>query len=97
LRSRALGLVERPSLPELAKRESGKLAPVDSRPVYRGNGTWQDYPVYHRESFLLGDRFDGPAVINEHTSTTVMHEGDTAVVGRLGEIQITLAKEDDRG
>jgi N-methylhydantoinase A len=97
LRSRALGLVERPSLPELGKRESGELAPVDSRPVYRGNGTWQDYPVYHRESFLLGDRIEGPAVINEHTSTTVMHAGDTAVVGRLGEIQITLAKEDDRG
>jgi N-methylhydantoinase A len=97
LRTRALGRVERPSLPELGKRETGALQPAGHRPVYRGGGTWQDYPLYHRESFRQGDRIGGPAVINEHTSTTVLHEGDTAVVGRLGEIQITLAKEDSRG
>jgi N-methylhydantoinase A len=97
LRSRALGLVERPSLPELAKRESGEVVPVESRPVYRGGGEWLDYPVYHRDSFQAGDRIEGPAVINEHTSTTVMHRGDTALVGRLGELQIIIAKEKDRG
>lgn len=97
LRYRVLGLVDRPNLPELDKRSGETLVPTGNRPVYQTDGTQRPYSLYHREELRYGDRLDGPAVVNEHTSTTVMHEGDIALIGRLGEIQITVAKERHHG
>jgi N-methylhydantoinase A len=34
----------------------------------------------------------GPAVVGEHTGTTVLHAGDAAVIGAYGEIVITIAR-----
>ena len=46
--------------------------------------------VYVRERLLAGDELAGPAVIVEHTATTVMHRGHRLVVGDHGELIITL-------
>ncbi len=97
LRSRSIGLVERPQLPLLAERDSGELVPFAHRDVYQESGSRVSYKVYDRDHLRAGDRFNGPAVIVEHTSTTVMHSGDTATVGQLGEIIISVAKETNRG
>jgi N-methylhydantoinase A len=65
------GLIERPELPKLAKR--GGVTPVRKaiRPVFF-NGTFHDTPVYDRTSLLPGFRIDGPAVVQEFGSTTVV-------------------------
>jgi N-methylhydantoinase A len=97
LRSRAIGVVERPRLPEVAEREGDELTPIASREVVQSDGARIPYQVYDRSHFRFGDRIEGPAIIVEHTSTTVMHTGDTAEVGRVGEIVITLAEEPNHG
>jgi N-methylhydantoinase A len=97
LRSRAIGVVERPRLPEVAERDGDELTPIASREVVQSDGTRIPYQVYDRSHFRFGDRIEGPAIIVEHTSTTVMHTGDTAEVGRVGEIVITLAEEPNHG
>lgn len=97
LRSRAVGVVERPRLPEVPEREGDVLTPIASRGVVQPDGSRTPYQVYDRSHFRFGDRIEGPAIIVEHTSTTVMHTGDTAEVGRVGEIVITLAEETNRG
>lgn len=93
LRTRAIGVVERPELSPVATRGHDKLLPVAYRSVYQGDGKRRDYAVYHRDAFRFGDRIVGPAVVNEHTSTTVLHQGATAVVGRLGELHIAIEGE----
>lgn len=93
LRLSAYGSVDQPQLPEIAKRTSGTLTPTSQRNVYLGNGKSEAYSVYHRDDFCFGDTFSGPAVINEHTGTTVMHAGDEARIGSYGEIVISLRKE----
>jgi len=45
-------------------------------------------PVWDRASLPVGFRIFGPAIIEEYSATTVLLPGDTAVIGRLGEISI---------
>jgi N-methylhydantoinase A len=52
-----------------------------------------EYARYARESLLAGDEIDGPAVISEHTATTVIHAGDRLRVGGRGELIITVRAE----
>ena len=91
VRLSATGVVDAPALPEVPAG-SGNPAPRGERMVYRGR-TRVPYRVFHRDDFGRGDVIEGPAVINEHTSTTVLHEGDVATIGSLGEINISVGKE----
>ena len=94
LRLRATGVVDKPVLPKLARRAGGAAQPVGIRAVYLSDEQPKvPYPLYTRESLLAGDEFAGPAVIAEHTATTVIHEGDRLRVGEHGEMIITVAAE----
>src|SRR6267143_1104556 len=64
------GVIERPQMPKLAARE-GKSTPKGNRAVYFGN-VFLDTPVYDRASLPSGGRVDGPAVVEEFGSTTVV-------------------------
>lgn len=92
LRLSATGAVARPELPPVPQG-SGDPKPISERMVYRGGGKRIPYRVYNRSDFGSGDSISGPAIINEHTATTVLHENDSAVIGKLGEIVISVAKE----
>lgn len=94
LRLRATGTVEKPSLPTLAARTEGAPEPVGVRSVYLSEQQPEvSYTLYIREQLLAGDTIAGPAVIIEHTATTVMHAGDHLTVGAYGELTITLGAE----
>jgi N-methylhydantoinase A len=92
VRMSAIGRQEAPTLPRLDKREGFAVQPLKRRDVIQVDGSRQEYAVYHRDDFTYGDVIPGPAVISEHTGTTVMHAGDVATVGPYGEIVITLAE-----
>src|SRR5713101_1327930 len=76
------GLIERPQMPKLAAR-SGEFAPKSSRAVYFGS-QFQNTPVFDRESVPPGGRVDGPAVIEEFGSTTVVFPGQYVEVDPHG-------------
>lgn len=94
IRLRALGTVDPPQLPELAASTGGTPEAVGERAVFGPDGQRRSYRLYDRASFRAGERFEGPAVVGEHTATTVVHEGDVVEVGPHGELVITIAKED---
>jgi N-methylhydantoinase A len=48
-------------------------------------------PVYRRSDLPIGAVIEGPAVVEEFSSTTVIGAGDRLVVGKLGELRITCA------
>jgi len=56
-----------------------------------GNGAWHDCPVWWREDLLAGNKIDGPAVIEELSSTTLLRPGDHAEVDPFGNIIIGIA------
>ncbi len=92
LRVSATGTVQAPSLPPVPEG-TGSPQPRSERMVYRGGEQRVPYRVYHRDDFGRGDVIPGPAIITEHTATTVLHAGDEAVIGDLGEIVISVGKE----
>ncbi len=65
------GLIERPELPKLAARSGATPARKSVRPVYF-DGAFRDTPVYDRAALPPGFRLDGPAVVEEFGSTTVV-------------------------
>jgi N-methylhydantoinase A len=84
------GLIERPQMPKLAPRD-GKPTPKSSRAVYFGTG-FQDTPVYDRASLPTGKPVDGPAVIEEFGSTTVVFPGQVVEADPHGILVIRPAK-----
>ncbi|HEY6641231.1 hydantoinase B/oxoprolinase family protein [Povalibacter sp.] len=63
----------------LAARSSGELCPIDHRSVYVQE-RWQSVPFFERDSLLAQDTIDGPAVIRESNTTTVIEAGWRAAV-----------------
>lgn len=67
------GVIERPSMPKLAAG-AAKPAPKGKRPVYFASG-FVDTPIYDRGTLPPGFRLEGPAVVEEFGSTTVVFPG----------------------
>jgi N-methylhydantoinase A len=83
------GVIERPQMPKLAAR-TGKFAPKSSRPVFFG-AEFRNTPVFDRASLPPGGRVDGPAVVEEFGSTTVVFPGQTLEVDPHGILVIRSA------
>jgi N-methylhydantoinase A len=77
------GVIERPALPKLEARGGAKPARKSVRPVYF-DGAFRDTPVYDRAVLPPGFRLDGPAVVEEFGSTTVVFPGQTLEVDPHG-------------
>ena len=90
LRLRAVGLLGRPNLP---KPDLDTAAPSsnNSRNIYRSEtGAREPYVIYDREVLRAGMQIRGPAIIEEPTSTSVIHKGDDLIVGSYGELQVSI-------
>jgi N-methylhydantoinase A len=59
---------------------------------FRGHG-FVKAPVFKREALRSGNRVSGPALIEEHASTTVVQPGDELTVDGLGNLQIRIGSE----
>ncbi|WP_026986940.1 hydantoinase B/oxoprolinase family protein [Fodinicurvata fenggangensis] len=71
----AIGHTDAAEDPVLEEGKRDKpLEPLAHKPFYSG-GKWVDAPVYDRDAMLPGDSVDGPAVLIEKTSTTVIEAG----------------------
>ena len=47
-------------------------------------------PVYQRGELVAGNRISGPALVEEHASTTVVAPGDALVVDHLGNLDLSI-------
>lgn len=90
LRLVAVGVVDKPSLPKIEARPEGETFERRVRQVVLADDAVADYALVARETLLAGDVLEGPAVVTEHTGTTVFHEGDRLEVGAYGELIITI-------
>jgi N-methylhydantoinase A len=92
LRSTVIGIMRKPPQ-ETIKR--GKSAPDKSaftgrRSVFFG-GKFRPTPTYARAALAVGNRITGPALIEEHASTTVLGPGDRLEVDSHGNLLIAVA------
>ncbi|MDD0837688.1 hydantoinase/oxoprolinase family protein [Curvibacter sp. HBC61] len=95
LRVTVLGTMKKPPKHSVAQ---GAAAPEASavravKPVYFRATGWADTPVYLRDRLLAGNQITGPALIEEHASTTVIQPGDALRVDELGNLQIEIGSD----
>jgi N-methylhydantoinase A len=82
--------------PALGRIREGKPAPADgarrgSRPVFFSETAgFKDTPTFARDGLLAGNRIAGPALIEEHASTTVVQPGDEVAVDAFGNLVISV-------
>ncbi|MND06946.1 hypothetical protein D3C83_286420 [compost metagenome] len=53
-------------------------------------GGFVDTPTYARTALLAGNKLKGPALIEEHASTTVVMPGDEVDIDDFGNIVIAV-------
>jgi len=82
---------KRPKLKIPRLPDAGGAKPARQREVYlRDARRPLACPVYQRELLGSGNRISGPALIQEHGTTTVLFEGDALTVAPSGELIITV-------
>jgi N-methylhydantoinase A len=91
LRSATIGLMRKPERAPLGKGTTSPAAAFrGKRPVFfSGTGTVET-PTYDRTLLTAGNRIAGPALIEEHASTTVVNPGDALEVDDFGNLHIEI-------
>ncbi|HEY2756393.1 MAG TPA: hydantoinase/oxoprolinase family protein [Pseudolabrys sp.] len=91
LRSATIGLMRKPELESIGSADVvADEAFRGNRPVYFSGTSAVDTPTYDRTLLKAGNRIAGPALIEEHASTTVVHPGDVIEVDAFGNLHICI-------
>ncbi|UUX95322.1 hydantoinase/oxoprolinase family protein [Aquabacterium sp. J223] len=89
LRARITGRRPTFALRELPAADAGSEPVPAGRRRIRYGGTLHDARVYRREALLAGHGFDGPAIVEQFDTTTVVAPGFRATVDRVGALMLT--------
>ncbi len=94
LRTTVTGIMRKPVLEEIAVGGAAlsKAARTGKRPVYFDGHGFIDTRTFARDRLTAGNRIKGPALIEEHASTTVLMPGDALEVDRFGNLDIAVGK-----
>jgi N-methylhydantoinase A len=87
----AIGLIPKPKLQSFQPRSSGRPLPVSTRRGFFNPTAPQNVAVFRRDMLSAGDRIDGPAIIEETTSTTVLYPSQCAVIDDYLNIEIAFS------
>ena len=95
LRATVTGVMKKPPLEKIAR--GGKVPSVGAgrgkRSVYFAElGKAVATPTFARDDLRAGNRIDGPALIEEYASTTVLLPGDKLKVDEFGNLVIEVGK-----
>jgi N-methylhydantoinase A len=96
LRVTALGLITKPALREIEpdRPDLAATAVQECRQVYFAEtGGFVECPIVVRYKLGAGAVVDGPAIVEEMDSTTVLHPGYRATVDRYGNLLIEPAEK----
>jgi N-methylhydantoinase A len=93
LRTAVTGVMRKPPQEKVKAggAELAKEAFTGKRPVYYEGAGFVDTPTYARAALVAGNKIAGPALIEEHASTTVLAPGDQLTVNAYGHLEIAVA------
>lgn len=88
---RAIGVTPKPSFPKIEIDKNAKAVPKGTRDVwFHGHPKAMLTNLYDRENLPAGVTINGPAIIDQLDSTTVIPPGDVAYIDEWLNIQIKL-------
>jgi len=76
----AVGAIPKPQFSEIAASGATQPVPHQTRTAYFSPTEAIKVPIYRRSTLAPGATIDGPAVIEEKTSTTVLYPGQRATI-----------------
>jgi N-methylhydantoinase A len=82
--------------PEWGESSHGSEGAYKGRRDVYFEGGYQQCSIYERRRFNPGQQVDGPAVIEQAGSTTILSASDRAQVDRYGNLVITLTQREVR-
>jgi N-methylhydantoinase A len=89
IRVAAIGKIPSPELSRLPPQSESQSIPKETRQVYfRESSGYVDCAIYDRYTLLAGAVVEGPAIIEEMDSTTVLHPAYRAQVDEFGNLVI---------
>ena len=74
--------------PEELAPATGEPQPIGQRQVFFG--TWHDTPIFRREDLLPGAAFDGPAIVQQSDTTTVVEPDMRLTVDAAGNLLVEV-------
>jgi N-methylhydantoinase A len=89
-----IGVLKKPVLETIASGTRKPLAGAlrGQRKVYFEPQGWLTTQVYARDQLRANNRLEGPALIEEHATTTVLQPGDRMHVDAHGNLHIDVAQ-----
>jgi N-methylhydantoinase A len=72
------------------ERTNAPAKPYEARQAYFSAGDAREVPVFRRSSLQPGMRIEGPAIVEEKTSTTVLYPGQRAEVDEYLNVEVEL-------
>ena len=90
LRLTARGRLHEPVPSPASGDMPGAPAAIGTRSIWFSSDAPQDTPIFARESLGAGQAIDGPAVIEQLDTTTLVYPGDAARVDDEANIVITI-------
>ncbi len=93
LRTTVTGIVEKPGIEQIATGDEtpSAAAHTGNRKAFFQDTGFADTPTFARSQLLAGNRIQGPALIEEHASTTVVPPGDRLEVDAFGNLVISIS------
>lgn len=89
LRLAGIGRLPKPQPRPIPAGGHASQALIGRRAVYF-EGRWHDTPIYARSLLRAGHRLEGPAIVEQMDSTTVILPGQAGEIDELGNILITV-------
>ena len=87
VRLTAIGRLDPPALEELQVGEPAM--PVGTRDAVFREPSPTPTPIYRREDLARGQRIDGPAIVEQLDTTTIVFPDETLAVDRHGNLLVT--------
>lgn len=93
IRLEAYGILPKPDLNSMIlDGEKGKKDLPVERDVYFPDVGFAKCKVYRRANLSVGDEIEGPAIVEEPASTTLVYPGDLLTADRMGNLVITVGE-----
>jgi N-methylhydantoinase A len=88
LRVEAIGETGKITLPEVSSAPADRPEPAGERPASLDGDAPRPVPIYRREALMADHIVEGPAIVDQLDSTTVILPGQSAVTDRFGNMII---------
>jgi N-methylhydantoinase A len=87
VRASAVGVTPKPKIASVAMRGEGKRFPASpgERRIFLDGRFWQ-VQVFDRDALPAGAKFDGPAIVEQYDTTTLVPPGFAVTVDRFGNL-----------